>query len=295
MNGIGESYDRHPKVRKGIGESSDRHLNIRKGIGKVSDRHLNVRKDIGKVSDRHLNIRKYTGKVSDRYLNVRMGTGKSSDRHLNVRNDIGKVYQATSFLIFTYIYSVKPLQPPHILITQEMLDEAVRLIPQTKVERTVASKIDTLTGHLGEFAFAEYMFGDWRKNYVGKNKGENDFGDFEIKTSAFPFNSKLNLLVREDYARKRKPKFYVQLIIDVPSHLADSIAAGTRAYLCGYATAEELDKAPLKDFGSKTGTAGGYRCHFIPITKLKPVEELRNMKLKFANLSVGNILSPILF
>jgi len=164
---------------------------------------------------------------------------------------------------------------PHIIISQEMIDEAKRLIPQTKVERTIASKIDTLTGHLGEFVFAQYFFNDWRKNFVGKNKGESDFGDFEIKTSAFPFNRKLNLLVREDYARKRKPKFYVQLIIDVASHLADSIPANSRAYLCGYATCEEVNKAPLKDFGSKLGDKGGYRCHYISITKLKPVRELR--------------------
>ncbi len=164
---------------------------------------------------------------------------------------------------------------PHILVTQEMIDEANRLIPQTKVERTVASKIDTLTGHLGEFAFAQFMFNDWRKNLVGRNKGESDFGDFEIKTSAFPFNQKLNLLVREDYARKRKPKFYVQIIIDVASHLADAIPANTRAYLCGYATCGEVDTAPLKDFGSKLSDKGGYSCHFISIKNLKPVEELK--------------------
>lgn len=164
--------------------------------------------------------------------------------------------------------------PPHILITQEMIDEAKRLIPQTKVERTIASKIDTLTGHLGEFVFAQYIFGDWRKNFVGKNKGENDFGIYEIKTSAFPFNAKLNLLVREDYARKRKPKYYVQIIIDVASHLAEAIPANTRAYLCGYATAEEVDKAPLKDFGSKLSAQGGYRCHYISIGQLQPIETL---------------------
>ena len=163
---------------------------------------------------------------------------------------------------------------PQIIITKEMLDEANRLIPQTKVDRTVASKIDTLTGHLGEYVFAQFMFGDWRKNFVGKNKGQSDFGDFEIKTSAFPFNEKLNLLVREDYARKRKPKFYVQIIIDVASHLADSIPENTRAYLCGYATCEEVDQAPLKDFGSKLGATGGYQCHFISIKNLKSVTAL---------------------
>ena len=163
---------------------------------------------------------------------------------------------------------------PHIIISQEMIDEAKRLVPQTKVERTIASKIDTLTGHLGEFVFAQFMFNDWHKNFVGKNKGESDFGDFEIKTSAFPFNEKLNLLVREDYARKRKPKFYIQIIIDVASHLADSIPANTKAYLCGYATSEEVDNAPLKDFGSKLSDKGGYRCHYISIKNLKPVSEL---------------------
>lgn len=167
---------------------------------------------------------------------------------------------------------------PFIIITQEMLGEAQRLIPFTKVERTVASKIDTLTGHLGEFVFAQYMFGDWKKNFVGKNKGASDFIDFEIKTSAFPFSEKLNLLVREDYAQKRKPQFYVQLIIDVAEKDAAEIPAGTKTYLCGYATAEEIDKAPLRDFGSKLSNKGGYRCHYISVSKLKPVENLKSKK-----------------
>ena len=104
-----------------------------------------------------------------------------------------------------------------IFITQEMIDEAKRLIPNTKVERTVASNIDTLTGHLGEFAFAQYLFGNWRKHQVGRNKGATDFENIEVKTSAFPFAENLHLLVREDYALKRKPKYYVQVILDVGS------------------------------------------------------------------------------
>jgi hypothetical protein len=165
---------------------------------------------------------------------------------------------------------------PFIIISEEMIAEALRLIPQTKVERTIASGIDTLTGHLGEFVFAQFYFGDWKKHRVGKNKGETDFDNIEIKTSAFPFNEKLNLLVREDYARKRKPSFYVQIIIDVSSSKADSITVGTKAFLCGYASAKEVDEAPLKDFGSKLANAGGYKCHYIPITKLKSVSELKN-------------------
>lgn len=164
---------------------------------------------------------------------------------------------------------------PFVVVTQEMLDEAQRLIPSTKVNRTIASKIDTLCGHLSEFVFAAYMFGDWQQHKVGKNKGETDFGAYEIKTSAFPFSEKLHLLVREDYAQKRKPAYYVQIVIDVKDAKAETIAAGTCAYLCGYATARQVDEAPLKDFGSKLQKDGGYRCHYISLKDLKPLNELK--------------------
>lgn len=158
-----------------------------------------------------------------------------------------------------------------------MIQEAERLVPLARVNRTIASKIDTLTGHLGEFIFAQFMYGDWKKNNVGNNKGQSDFEGFEIKTSAFPFNSRLNLLVREDYAKRRKPAYYVQIIIDVPDATASEIIPGAHAYLCGFATATQVDEAPLKDFGSKLGKKGGYRCHYIPITKLQPIELLKSI------------------
>jgi hypothetical protein len=164
---------------------------------------------------------------------------------------------------------------PVVMITQEMIDEADRLIPGTKVERTIASRIDTLTGHLGEFAAAQFLFGDWRKHRVGKNKGEVDFSDIEVKTSAYPFSESLHLLVREDYARKRKPKFYVQVILDVNSETAQEILPHTKALLCGYATADEVDAAPLKDFGSKLGGKGGYQCRYIKIGRLHRISTLR--------------------
>jgi len=166
---------------------------------------------------------------------------------------------------------------PAVIITQEMLDEANRLIPATKVERTIASKIDTLTGHLGEFVVAQFLFGNWRQHRVGKNKGETDFSDIEVKTSAFPFSESLHLLVREDYAKKRKPKFYVQVVLDVDSETATTLSPHTKALLCGYATAEEVDAAPLKDFGTKFGNNGGYRCHYIPITRLHHIQKLKKL------------------
>ena len=161
---------------------------------------------------------------------------------------------------------------PKIIITQEMIDAAKELINKVKVNRTQASGIDTLTGVLGEFVFAQYFYGDWKKNRVGKNKGDVNFKDVEIKTSAFPFRDDLNLLVREDYAQKRKPPFYIQIIISVKDTKADEIRVGTEAFICGFATAREVDSAMLKDFGSKHGGKGGYRCHYIPI------HSLHNMK-----------------
>ena len=90
-----------------------------------------------------------------------------------------------------------------------MIENAKKLISDVKVNRTIASKIDTLTGILGEFAFAEYLYGDWRKNNVSHNKGDVDFDMIEVKASAFPFRDTLNLLVREDYAKKKENRHFI--------------------------------------------------------------------------------------
>ncbi len=164
---------------------------------------------------------------------------------------------------------------PIVIITQEMIDEAKKLTPQVKIHRTIASKIDTITGILGEFAFAEYMYDDWRKNRVEENKGDVNFVDIEIKTSAFPFRETLNLLVREDYAMKRKPPFYVQIIIDVKDRKADNIIAGTKAYIAGWASADEVGNAPKRDFGSKLSDYGGYKCYYIQIKNLRSMKSFK--------------------
>jgi hypothetical protein len=164
---------------------------------------------------------------------------------------------------------------PQVTITKEMLDAGINLIDKVKVNRTQASEIDTLTGILGEFAFAQYYYGDWKKNRVTKNKGEVDYGDIEIKASAFPFNNHLNLLVREDYAKRRKPPFYIQIIISVEDPQANNIKPGTKAFICGFATSDEVDAAPKRDVGSKFGGSGGYKCHYIPIGALHPMDTFR--------------------
>ena len=94
----------------------------------------------------------------------------------------------------------------------------------------------------------------------------------EVKTSAFPWSEKLNLLVRKDYAEKRQPAYYVQVIVDTPDRKADDIAPGLICRISGWATPEEVDAAPLRDFGSKFGGRGGYQCRYIAIKNLRPME-----------------------
>ena len=160
---------------------------------------------------------------------------------------------------------------PRVEITKEMLESAREKIEEVDIKRTKASPIDTLVGILGEYAFAQYYFGDWKANYVGKNKGKPDFGNIEIKASAYPFKESLHLLVREDYAIGRQPDKYVQIVIDVNSPNASKIMAGTEAVISGWATHDEVIDTDTKDYGSKSKAKGGYECHGIKIKNLKPM------------------------
>jgi len=163
-----------------------------------------------------------------------------------------------------------------VVVTEEMINNALTMLEKVRVNRTVASKIDTLTGIIGEYVFAQYFYGDWKINNVGKNKGKVDFENIEIKTSSFPFNENLNLLVREDYAAKRKAPFYIQIILDVESSKAEQIKPNTKAYICGWATAQEVDAAMVKDMGSKLSTTGGYQCRCIPIKELHSMDDFKS-------------------
>ncbi|WP_156929547.1 hypothetical protein [Paracoccus sp. J55] len=155
-------------------------------------------------------------------------------------------------------------------ITHEMLEVAKQTVDQVKVNRTVASPYDTLAGLLGEMAVAEWFYGDWRKHDLTNTKGKADILDrIEVKTSAFPFRDTLNLLVREDYAAARRPECYIQVIIDQPDRYSKSIEPGTIARISGWATSDEVDQAPRRDFGSKGGGSGGYQCHYIAIRNLR--------------------------
>jgi hypothetical protein len=157
-----------------------------------------------------------------------------------------------------------------------MINEANRLIksrPDLKIKRTKASPVDTITGILGEFVWAEHYRGNWRLNTVGYNKGRFDSGDIEVKCSARPITQNLNLLVREDYKEKRTPKYYVQLMIDIPRD-SKEILAGSPCRIIGFAHGHEMENAPKKDFGNKNNEEAGYECYYKPFSELHPIEEI---------------------
>ncbi len=166
---------------------------------------------------------------------------------------------------------------PAIILKAEMIQAARALVGSVTVKRTKASPFDTLAGILGEFAFAQYVFGDWQQHRVGRNKGQTDYPGVEIKTSAFPFRPTLNLLIREDYFHKRQPAFYVQIILNIPSTRSQDIQIGTPALLCGYATTTQVSNAPKKNFGAKTDQPGGYECYYVPIAQLQPMSAFRDV------------------
>ena len=162
-----------------------------------------------------------------------------------------------------------------IALTDGMLNYAKSVEQQIKVNRTIASPKDTIVGSIGELAFAQWFLGDYKNHDLTATKGKIDFfNSIEVKTSAFPYSEKLNLLVRNDYAKKRIPSVYVQIIIDInPKKIKElNLYSGLICKLCGWASHNEVIKAPLKDFGNKWGGKGGYKCHFIPISKLNSME-----------------------
>ena len=160
---------------------------------------------------------------------------------------------------------------PVVEITAAMLEAAGALVHETQVKRTRVSPVDTLGGILGEFAFAHWLTGDWRKNEVGSNRGKADlFGLIEIKTSIYPFRESLNLVIREDYGAKFKD-VYVQNIINVADAYRKDIVPGTQVIICGFATHAQATSKPAEPMTMKGGARTPYGVFKMPISSLQPM------------------------
>ncbi len=163
---------------------------------------------------------------------------------------------------------------PRVGITKEMIEFARGLAAVLQVKRTRVSPSDTLGGAVGELAFAEWWYGDWRKNELGENKGLPDYEEtIEVKTSIFPLRQNLHLPIREDYAAARCPSFYVFICIDVPSRREKQITPGLEAVLVGWTTGERAHQGRLANMG----WVDSFRCFLTPVSELRPMSDLRAM------------------
>lgn len=164
---------------------------------------------------------------------------------------------------------------PRIGITEEMFAEARRLEEAVRVHRDQSSLQDSLTGLLGEFAFVQWFTGNWRDHAAALTRGRSDIANrIELKTSAFPMNAHLNLVVREDYASKRRPDAYVQMIIDVPSH-DRTVVPGLDCLITGWATHDMVLAQAPRHMSAKTALHTAYRSHLVPIASLRPMADFR--------------------
>lgn len=154
---------------------------------------------------------------------------------------------------------------PKMKLSEKILSRAKSLAMGRDINRTKAGPNDTLIGKIGEVAFAYVFFGDI--NLTCKD-GEDDFNGIEIKCSQCPLHENMHLLVREDYAIKRSPPVYVQIILD-------GVNVGDNIYWPGWTTHGEVIGGTLKDFGSKFGKSSGYKCYGVRLHKLRPMHELR--------------------
>lgn len=165
----------------------------------------------------------------------------------------------------------------YVEITPDMMHYANNLHSKLKMDRTVESDIDSLVGLMGELVFASWFYGDYMKGNtlaeIKENFGQPDFDrKFEIKASCHRYSEFLNLPVREDYAKKRTPQYYVQVLFDTDKLAIDT---HTHALLIGWIDGYQAteNKEP-KTMGRVTS----YKCYLTPFKELHPMSDLKDIE-----------------
>ena len=161
-----------------------------------------------------------------------------------------------------------------IKIDAALRARALAEVPARQMRRTRASPADAYLGILGELAWAVWRYGDAAQFDTLGTKGQVDdaLSGVEIKTSKTRVDVRSHLMVREDYAQKRRAAFYVLAL--VPFAQADG--AETDVFLCGWATHDELvARPPVERVSRHTGKPQGYKCYEILCADLHGMRELR--------------------
>lgn len=144
-----------------------------------------------------------------------------------------------------------------------------------QIRRTRASPADAYIGVLGELVWARLRYGDIGRLDTLSTRGKADDvsagAQIEVKTSKTAVHERAHLMVRKDYARARQPTAYVLVLIPEGQPEGEE----TCAFVCGWATHEEVLRSPLRErYSHKTGAAQGYRCHEIAARDLHPIRTL---------------------
>lgn len=177
----------------------------------------------------------------------------------------------------------------HVAIDEAMRQRAKHDGHLRQMQRTRASPADAYIGTLGELVWAQLRYGSYAGFDTLHSQGKvDDHGSvnplepiveigikieigIEIKTSKTRVSPHSHLMVREDYARRRQPDFYVLVLI--PHTQAPS--AERDAFVCGWAShAEVIARPPIERISTHTGRTQGFRCYEVAAADLHPLHEL---------------------
>jgi len=136
--------------------------------------------------------------------------------------------------------------------------------------RNVMNNDRDYVGYLGEWAFNELLKIKDAKKVIEWQRDADGFGDdgdfffdgkvIDVKTASKPFYKKLMMPLKQ--FEKKKKDFYVAVRLD-----------GDIAEIIGFATHQEMQDAPVDDFGQNTPTKN------ILFTKLRKIDELLSQQI----------------
>lgn len=172
---------------------------------------------------------------------------------------------------------------PWVVITEELFQEAKRLIPQIQLQNDRANEFDALTGTVGELAFAQWFYGDFRSHSVGRNFGKSDFEGIEVKTSLHTLTSARHLIAKASYVETRPAAFYVQCFCNSSTPRRGPLIGDT-VFVAGWLAKEQLLNLGRENWEvTRDGENTGIRTLRVPLPRLNPMEEFKEAYQDYLN------------
>lgn len=171
-------------------------------------------------------------------------------------------------------HPVPQLESPFLVITQEMLEEAKKHVSAIQLHNDRANLHDSLTGSIGEIAFAKWRFEDLYAHNIGKNFGNGDFDEIEIKTSLTLFSCRMHLIAKESYVRDHPSTIYVQCFISSRTPWRGPLIGDT-VFVAGWCDHQTLISHGFKcNETTREGKKTGIKTLRLPVSKLQPMHSL---------------------